>query len=123
MTQLDEANEIIKELKTATATGTFLHIANKSDGYYDKYLKPKDPLFGRFYKVLNSWGLPEILEKERIDPQDIYCDMAKEFANELSGTRGLDEAIEWAKRECNYNIQERLLKIKWNLKEQNNGIR
>ena len=84
MTQLDEANAIIK--------GLYEHGSEARDfkGYYDKYLKPKDPLFEKWKGFAEDWG-GECQTGWVTFSYDAFKEL---FADELNGTNGLDYAIE-----------------------------
>ena len=93
MTQLDEANEIISRAKNVSGNPYCRSVRQQeAQQYYDKYLKPKDPLFEKLKEFIGgSRGTDYMLSEDGL----VYFKQI--FADELNGTKGLVEAIEHVK--------------------------
>jgi len=91
MTRQEEADEIIKIMKETNGPWprsviSFVNI------YSTKYLKPKDPLFEKLYRFIKETKAMSY----DIEVKDVYPLFKEIFAEELNGTKGLEEAIETA---------------------------
>lgn len=85
MTRQEEADAILKYLAEEIHWD---EAKDKAIVYVDKYLKPKNPLFEKWKKLFANIHLHKSTAKESFEW------LKENFAEELNGTKGLDEAME-----------------------------
>ena len=79
MSQLDEANEIIRVFVGDDG----FEAVHKSKKYYDKYLKPKDKSLEKFKALWKA--------NSHLSGEQFYRCFQVEFKDDLNGTKGLGE--------------------------------
>ena len=104
MSQLDEANEIIKRTRGYESNNYNARRVTNGllDKYYDKYLKPKDPLFEKF-ETFHRWYYTARFNVDSA-AKELYPKFKEIFKEELNGTKGLDyleKAMDYSPSEGN----------------------